>query len=369
MAGAVLQPPGAKKISKSAPVPADWVECLSQVLSGGDEVLLREAVTTARALPLTAGSSAKLVAKLLERAENEKTPAEVRFGALAAVAGGLTQVKPDMFAFLRSQMDREQPVAQRSLAVDVLTRAKLTSTQLIELTQVFDKIGPMELDHLLEAFVRSTDETVGLKLIAAIERSPVRSSLRVDSIRTRLAKYSAKVRKTAEELYAKLDADLVKQKAQLETMLGSLKGGDVRRGQAVFNSTKAACSSCHAIGYLGGKVGPDLTHIGRIRGDRDLLEAILFPSASFVRSYEPVQVTTTKGKIVNGLMKKDSPEEVVLTTGATEEVRIPPRLRSRTCSRARCRSCRQGWTRCFRRRNWPIWSRSCGRASERPVFP
>src|SRR3954463_15917829 len=106
-------------------------------------------------------------------------------------------------------------------------------------------------------------------------------------------------------------------------MLTSLGTGDVRRGQAVFNSPKAACASCHAIGYLGGKVGPDLTRIGKIRNDRDLLEAILFPSASFVRSYEPVQVTTTRGKVVNGLVKKDSPEEVVLTLNATEEARIP----------------------------------------------
>jgi putative heme-binding domain-containing protein len=106
-------------------------------------------------------------------------------------------------------------------------------------------------------------------------------------------------------------------------MLGSLKDGDVRRGQLVFNSAKAACASCHAIGYLGGKIGPDLTHIGKIRADRDLLEAIIFPSASFVRSYEPVQVTTTRGKIHNGLVRKDSPEEVVLTTSATEEIRIP----------------------------------------------
>src|SRR5262249_1103907 len=113
-----------------------------------------------------------------------------------------------------------------------------------------------------------------------------------------------------------------KQKEQLDRLATTLKPGDIRRGQAVFNSQKAACVSCHAIGYLGGKIGPDLTRIGQIRGDRDLLEAILYPSASFGRSYEPVAVTSTGGKVHNGLVKKDAPDEVILITSATEEVRL-----------------------------------------------
>src|SRR5438105_14417788 len=99
-----------------------------------------------------------------------------------------------------------------------------------------------------------------------------------------------------------------------------MQGGDIRRGHAIFNSTKAACATCHAIGYLGGTIGPDLTHIGKIRSERDLLESIVFPSASFVRSYEPVMIATKNGKVYNGLIRKDAPDEVVLATNATEEV-------------------------------------------------
>ena len=53
-----------------------------------------------------------------------------------------------------------------------------------------------------------------------------------------------------------------------------------------------------------------------------MLEAIVFPSASLVRSYEPVQVTTKSGKVHNGLIRKDTPEEIVLVTGPNQEVRI-----------------------------------------------
>ena len=70
--------------------------------------------------------------------------------------------------------------------------------------------------------------------------------------------------------------------ARLEETLHALPPGDHRRGQAIFNSTRVSCRNCHTIGYVGGKIGPDLTSIGRIRQPRDLVESILFPSASFV---------------------------------------------------------------------------------------
>ena len=112
------------------------------------------------------------------------------------------------------------------------------------------------------------------------------------------------------------------QSARLEELLPKLQAGDVRRGQAIFNSTKAACSSCHAIGYLGGDLGPDLTRIGQVRTERDLLEGILFPSASFVRSYEPVIVTTRDGEEYSGVLRKDAADEVILATGPGAQVRV-----------------------------------------------
>ena len=48
----------------------------------------------------------------------------------------------------------------------------------------------------------------------------------------------------------------------------------------------------------------------------------MFPSASFVQSYAPVVVTTKDGRVFNGVIRKDVPEEVVLATGINQEVRL-----------------------------------------------
>ena len=73
----------------------------------------------------------------------------------------------------------------------------------------------------------------------------------------------------------------------------------------------------------GGNVGPDLTKVGQVRSERDLLEAIVYPSASLIRSNEPVVVATADGKVLNGLLRNETSDEILLVTGANQEARIP----------------------------------------------
>ena len=69
-------------------------------------------------------------------------------------------------------------------------------------------------------------------------------------------------------------------------------------------------------------MGPDLTRIGSVRTERDLLESIVFPSLSFVRSYEPVAVATHEGRVFSGLVKQDSADELVLVVAADKEEHV-----------------------------------------------
>jgi putative membrane-bound dehydrogenase-like protein len=303
-------------------IPDSWVAALTSILSDNDQEQIAEAVTAIRALANPKEPAKVLAEPLLKIAKNEKSPVNVRLTALAAMPGGLTEADPPLFAFLRAQLDPELPAPTRSLSAEVLSHTHLTADQLVELAKELKSVGPMEMDRLLEAFAPCQEEKVGQELVAALKASPVRSSLRVETLKPRLAKFPASVQQMAQELYAALEADNAQQRAKLEQLLAAVKKGDVRRGQAVFNGAKASCASCHAIGYLGGNVGPDLTHIGKIRSERDLLESIVFPSASFVRSYEPVLVTTKSGKTHNGVIRKDAPDEIVLATGINQEVRI-----------------------------------------------
>lgn len=303
--------------------PKAWSATLVRLLGADDAELVRQAVAAARSLPAPKEGAAELTGALMQVGRDDPAAVGLRLEALAAVPGGLSAVSAELFEFLYKHLSPDDPVQMRSAAADVISRAKLTSGQLTALAESLRSVGPLERDRVLAAFAQSTDERVGLKLVAELGSLPSGAAVRVDLVKSTLAKYGGAVPAKAQELCDRINADAAKQRARLEELVGAMNGGDVRRGQAVFHSQKAACASCHAIGYLGGKVGPDLTRIGGIRNERDLLESIVFPSASFVRSYEPLLVATTNGKVFSGVVRKDAAEELVLATSATEEARIP----------------------------------------------
>lgn len=318
--------------ARPAELPVLWADALAKVIrtageksnadSGEARAELAAAVRASRQIPPPKNRHAELNGALLAAAGNASLDEQLRLDALAAVGSGLEEVGDDQFAFLVAHLSADQSVVARSAAADSLAKARLGTSQLRRLTEVLQKVGPLELDRLLAPFERSTDEQLGLELLAALRTAASISSLRIDSLKQKLAKYSATVQEGVDRLHAEVNVDAAAQKQRLEELLPSVTQGDVRRGQAVFNSTKAACIACHRFGYLGGSVGPDLTRIGGIRNDRDLLESILYPSLSFVRSYEPVVIETVDGKIHNGLIRNETAAEITLATGVNQEVKL-----------------------------------------------
>jgi putative heme-binding domain-containing protein len=99
--------------------------------------------------------------------------------------------------------------------------------------------------------------------------------------------------------------------------------GHPKRGREDFFGPQVACSTCHTVGGEGGHVGPDLTRIGAVRTRRDLLEAILFPSASFARGYEPMVVATDDGRIYTGVVTRESGDAIQLVTADRTQVSLP----------------------------------------------
>jgi len=302
-------------------VPA-WTSAVKRLLMEGDEKILPATIRAARNLE-TVKSNAPIFSPALENiGRNNSHSVEVRLAALAAIPGGLKKVDPELLGFLSANLDPALPVSIRSESASLLGKSRLNDSQLMELNARLSTAGPLEMTRLLGAYEHSADEEVGLKLISTLTDAKGLTSLRADLLKTTLAKYPPSVQEQSKTLLEVLNLDAAKQNARLDELLGSIKDGDIRRGQAIFNSPKAACSSCHSIGYAGGQVGPDLTSIGQTRTERDLLESIVYPSASFVRSYEPMIVRTKSDEEYSGVVKKDAADEIVLATGPTTEARI-----------------------------------------------
>ncbi|MGE0610523.1 MAG: PVC-type heme-binding CxxCH protein [Pirellulales bacterium] len=304
-------------------MPATWSAALAATIDGEDPEMAGMAVGAARMLPAPKAETGPFNAALLKLAQNPDTPTELRLDALASLAGEPAPLAVELFAFVKANLLPDRAVRERAAALLVLGKSRLDEAQLQTLALSFRTVSPLEATRLLALFEQSRSAAVGQLLAAELRASPALTGLKADNVRHVLAKYGDDFLAQADELASAINIDEAQQKAQLESLLGQTSGGDIRRGLAVFHSTKAACLSCHQLGYLGQNVGPDISKIGKIRTERDLLEAIVFPSASFVRSYEPVVVTLVDGRVENGILKEDAPAEIVLAKNATDLLRIP----------------------------------------------
>lgn len=304
--------------------PPEWEEGLRPALSSADPEVVRDAAAVLRAAPPADEVAGRILEHVVTHRDRFRvpTPPEIHmvlraatpFGARLSAAHALDTI---------DHLHRDRPGPVRAAAADLLTRQPLDPAALIALAGKLTTVPPAEVGRVLPAFDRSTDAKAGLALVAALSDPAVRPVIRAEQVKPMLDKYPPPVRAAADRLYALLAEARRDEITRLETLLKELPAGDVRRGQAVFNGAKGQCAACHKIGYVGGLVGPDLTRVGGTRTERDLLEAIVFPSASFVRSYEPVRVTTADGRVINGLLTKDAADEVVVVVAADRTERIP----------------------------------------------
>ena len=184
--------------------------------------------------------------------------------------------------------------------------------------------GVLEVPRLLHAFEQSGDANVGRALAAALGRSPGLKALRAEQLDAAFNAYPAEVREQAAVLGKQLAVDTTSQKARLVELQDVLAGGEIQRGRDLFfGNKKAICATCHAVQGQGGRIGPDLSKIGAIRSPRDLLEAIVFPSASFARGYEPYNILTDDGQVRSGTISRETADGIYLYNTARVETRVP----------------------------------------------
>ena len=95
--------------------------------------------------------------------------------------------------------------------------------------------------------------------------------------------------------------------------------GEPRRGEAIFRG-KGNCASCHMVRGEGGRMGPDLTHIGAVRGPAHLRQSIVEPAAElpnhfaqyrlvipFPDNFLMLELRTRDGKLVRGSRLNEDP--------------------------------------------------------------
>ncbi len=314
---AVLQ---AMAASNPKQPPAAWVSTLSDQLSGSNETKL--AALQALSQLIRSQPDDNTVSRLRQVAADEKLTPEIRLRSLNLLPRESDRLAADSFDFVCSQLRLDASVTNRALAVDLLTSTPLSPQQLQAVARELPSTGPMELRPLMTVFSKSRDVRVGTVLVDSLLQAPAATSLFPDDVREQLSGFGEQVSASAQPLLDRIRQENQDKLARVEEVLALLPAADSRRGLRVFQSTKASCIACHTRGYLGGHIGPDLNRIGTIRSERDLIESVLFPNLSFVRSFEPVTIVTDDGRLLNGVVRDESEDWITLQLDAQKSVQI-----------------------------------------------
>lgn len=304
--------------SGQKPIPDSWSDPVVDCLSSSETS--REALTVLNRLAKTLSPEA--LSQLSQLAGDSGQDAEIRLRALSQLPTGQRLTLKGTKAFVYGQLAVNNKVTNRSLAVELLQNTPLNSADLISLTSQLPETGPLELRPMLTVFSSSKDPAVGTALVESLLKSPAATSLFPEQIQSVLDGYGKQAAVQAAPLLKRIALENSSRIEKVSEVLALLPKADIRRGLKVFQSEKASCLACHQRGYIGGRIGPGLNNIGRVRSHRDLVESILFPSLSFVRSYEPVMIVTTDGKQHNGLLKSESTDSITLQIDARKVVEI-----------------------------------------------
>jgi len=297
--------------------PSTWLAEARWALEASDERIVRQAVAVLRA-----AGSADFDDAMVRIARDEVRSAELRVETLGAAAPRLAKMDVALFRFLISCMDKDQAPLLRLSAAEAVGKSPLDNGQLSQLAALVASAGPLEMPRLIGVFERSKDASVGKKLLVAVEKAPGFQSLTAETLRKVVKGYPDEVRAQAEPIAKKLEVDTAQMKEKLDSLASALEKGDARAGREIFLGKKAGCTACHTVAGQGAKVGPDLSKIGSIRAGRDLLEAIVFPSATFARGFEPFLIRTKDGAIYDGLVSRETPDAIYLFTAERQEKRI-----------------------------------------------
>jgi len=251
-------------------------------------------------------------------------PLGLRLQALGASVRPGSALDEESSRLLFQVLREEKSPTSRLEAARCLSKASLNRDQKLTLAGLMASLSPMELRLTSTAISEAPDANVARAFARAMADSPALNSFQESEIRTLFSRWAPACLSIISPALEAVAAEQAALRSKLETLPPRVAThGRAEEGRKTFESGKGACSACHRVGEVGNLVGPNLSTIGKIRTERDLLESILFPSATIARDYEAHAIEITGGESLVGVVHKNNPEAVVIYDATSEERTLP----------------------------------------------
>lgn len=302
--------------SDHPPLHSSWERPLENLLASDDIKTARLAINA-----ITALQGNPFGEQLRAIGLDNQQPAIKRVVALTALEKQSSQLTDETLNILFDMLGKGVPT-EASQAAQMISTAQLSSEQLQQLSPYLSAAGPASLRDLIRPFARSAKPEVAVSFLDAIESARNVDRLPTTEVSDIVKRYPADLLPRANALLDRLKSLDQQRIEKLDRLIPLVQNGDPGRGKDLFFSEKSKCATCHRVADQGANIGPDLTTIGANRSQHDLMESIVFPSASIVRQYESHVVLTTSGQVHSGVITRETSEAVFLQQQTGDPIRI-----------------------------------------------
>ncbi len=284
------------------PQPEAWTAAY-EALSKSDDVAIRD---KADQIAVIFGDQ-RILPRLRALLSDAKAPEAKRQQALDILVRG--RDKDAAPAFQAAVAD----TALRGAAIRALSAYDHEQTPAVLLTQ-YAKLNDSEKRDAINTLC--TRPGYAAALLDAIEKEKLpRTDLHAYNVQALLRFNDEKLQTRIKSVWGEFRATakdkqelIAKHKANLTT--ARVRNGDLSNGRRLYAKT---CQNCHTLFGEGQKVGPDITGSNRANLDY-ILENMLDPSAIVGKDYRATVIETKDGRVVSGLITKETDSAVTLRT-------------------------------------------------------
>lgn len=295
----------------------DWLPAFEKGVTekGGPTPLLLDALKKLK--------TSRLDPQLQAIAGDTQRPPALRLKALDAMHA--RKLTPETFSMLQSVLTSGASAAARIQAASMLRGGSLTKDQITALAPAFATIGPIELKELLPLIKQVKEADTARVIASELAKNPALISQQESAYRTIFSNHPPELFEKI-ILPARHNAEVVIDARK--RLIGPLADkvaakGNPAAGRPLFEAGKGTCIACHKVGASGRPIGPDLTKIGAIRTERDLVESILFPSNTLSRDYEAHIIETNDGQATMGVIRSHTADGLLVVDVAGQEKNLP----------------------------------------------
>lgn len=315
-------PPNLDRIDgRWRPLEKRSIESVQPLLASALPALLFDEVTRPLAIRIAGTYRVESASDFLNQyATSGAEKSEIRVAALAsllkingdkqdAVLGGLAQsLINDGEADVRSEARRMLTVVAPEIAVGFLDQAIGDGT-LREKQSAVAALSKMK--------VYAAQQALSFWM-AKLETGDVPPGLQLDLLEAAQASADDELKTSAKQY---LESVVSGAPSLTDQYKMCLQGGNAGEGKTIFFGRAAAsCRRCHVVNGDGAAVGPDLSAIGKDKDRRYLLESIIEPNKAIAKGFATRVLVLADGRIVSGIVKKETEDEVTLVKPTGEQV-------------------------------------------------